>query len=340
MLGILMASCSQEKKIYADAVFVDYKDFKGVQDLKAEVLDLDDMPLAPIQLNMCDTILMAMNSRAAKMVHVMDLKSKKKISEHISIGQGPNEMLIPRFVENDGGGVQVSDLQTSIVMKYDLPDLLKEEEPVATERIQLGKRAFGEVRLLCDDYISPSRNPSFLFYKFNEKGEVIDSIGNYPEFGWEVTDMEKIDMFAFSFATNFKDRIAVCYNWTDLIDIYDEKGNLHKRIHGPKHFISKFKEVNDGKVVSSMSVKGESRDAFFSPVNVNDEFWVLFSGKSETEENYSILANQIFVYGWDGTPKKIFNLDQGVFSISVDKKNRKIYGISDNPEFHILVFSY
>lgn len=98
--------------------------------------------------------------------------------------------------------------------------------------------------------------------------------------------------------------------------------------------------MNHGQVTSSMQVKGQTRDAYFCPVNMEDEFWVLFSGKSESEEDYSILANQIFVYGWDGTPRRILNLNEGIFAFTVDKKNKKIYGISDSPEFHIISFSY
>ena len=58
-----------------------------------------------------------------------------------------------------------------------------------------------------------------LFYEFNSEGEVVDSIGRYPEANWEITDVEKKNVYSFSFTTNQQDRIAVCYNWTDLIDI-------------------------------------------------------------------------------------------------------------------------
>ncbi len=40
----------------------------------------------------------------------------------------------------------------------------------------------------------------------------------------------------------------------------------------------------------------------FSPVHVGDEFWVLFSGKSEDEDGYNILAEQyLFWLGWNST---------------------------------------
>lgn len=340
LLSVCLLSCSQENKNYADASLVEYGDFEVVRDLKAEMIDMDSSILAPIQLQVYDTILAVMNSRADKLVHLFDLKSKKKVAEHISVGQGPNEMLVPRFVENDGRTVQVSDLMTSIVAKYDYSDFIRQEEPTIIERVTLEKRPFGEIRLLDKNFIGPARKVSCLLYKFNERGEVVDSIGSYPEVSWETTDTEKIDMYAFSFTTNLQDKIAICYNWTDLIDIYDNKGKLCDRIHGPKKFVSHFKEFNDGKVISTSAVKDQTRDAFYCPVNVGDEFWVLFSGKSNSEENYSILANQILVYGWDGSPRNALNLDKGIFAFSVDKKNKKIYGISDDPDFHIVAFSY
>lgn len=73
---------------------------------------------------------------------------------------------------------------------------------------------------------------------------------------------------------------------------------------------------------------------------MGDEFFVLFSGKSMDEENYNILSDEIFVFSWDGIPKKILSLDQGVFAFTVDEKNKKIYGISNTPEYHIVEFAY
>lgn len=340
LCGMLLLSCSHEKKVFSDSKLVDYDDFKEVQYLKAEESGLDSMLLAPIQLQVYDTILAVMNSRADKMVHLFGLNSKKKIAEHVSVGQGPNDMLVPRFVENPASIVQLSDIMTSDVVKYDLCDFLKQEDPVCTERLSLKERAFGEIRMLGDKYVGSAHKASYLLNIYGADGEVVDSIGCCPEVEWETTDSEKINMYSFSFTTDLHDKIAVCYNWTDLIDIYDGKGNLCNRIHGPKQFVSHFKEFNDGKVISSSPVQGQTRDAFFCPINMGDEFWVLFSGKSESEDNYSILADQILVYGWDGLPRRILCLDQGVFSIAVDKKNKRIYGISDAPEFHIVEFSY
>ena len=45
-------------------------------------------------------------------------------------------------------------------------------------------------------------------------------------------------------------------------------------------------------------------------------------------------------FDWDGNPKQILLLDQGIFAFTVDKENKKIYGIRDKPDFHLVAFSY
>lgn len=43
LLGVLLVSCSQEKKVYTDATTVVCEDFQEVLDLKAETVQLDSV---------------------------------------------------------------------------------------------------------------------------------------------------------------------------------------------------------------------------------------------------------------------------------------------------------
>lgn len=186
-------SCKQNEKIYSDATLVDYDDFKEIIELKAETIaGFDSLFLAPTHLCAYDSMLITINKRSDKRILVFNVNTEKKVAEHISVGQGPGEMLLPRIVGNDDSKILISDLIKSTVLEYSMEDFFKSGELQYTKFISLQKPISGEVRLLKDRLIGDvSRNTSFLFYEFNSEGEVVDSIGRYPEANWEITDVEK-----------------------------------------------------------------------------------------------------------------------------------------------------
>ena len=67
---------------------------------------------------------------------------------------------------------------------------------------------------------------------------------------------------------------------------------------------------------------------------------MLYNGKYLNDPQYKLSANEIFAFDWDGSLKKHFVLDKGISRMVVDENHRKIYGISDDPEYQIIVFSY
>lgn len=76
------------------------------------------------------------------------------------------------------------------------------------------------------------------------------------------------------------DRLFVSYMQTDLLELYDVEGSLLKRMQGPDGFFPHIREVSDGRYSKTTSVKGESRDAYFTPVAVNGKFYVSYTGAS------------------------------------------------------------
>lgn len=339
---LVSLSCSDSKHTsrYQQATAISRADFGTTQSLIGTDLQFDDIVLKPTRIQVYDTLLLTINTNEKKLIHVFNLKTKKKIGERVSAGQGPDEMIYPEFVKADAASLHLYDKALSTLSEYDMRDFVTNDHPVPVKRVKLNVPMSTGVLLLENAIISGSYGTANQFFTLAPDGEKKGSLGVSPVSDIPFSDKEKAEAYMFSFTTNEVDKIAVCYNWTDLIDILDAAGNLQKRIDGPQHFISAFKEFSDGKVHMANPVKGQTRDAYLSPVSVGDDFFVLFSGKSEDEEGYSMLSNQIFVFGWDGTPKQILTLDQGVFAFTVDKENKKIYGISDTPEFHLVEFPY
>ena len=192
-----------------------------------------------------------MTPQEKEILHFVDLRTGKRVASHLSIGQGPGEVLYPGLV-NMSEKVRVADLM--------------------------------------------------------------------------------------SFTTNRQDRIAVCYNWTSLIDILDEKGHLCRRLQGPLNFTSLFKESRNGRVVSARSVRGNRWDAYVISADCGDEFWVTYSGKSEEDADYGNGIRDILSFGWDGALHTHYQLDKSISSFAVDKAGRKIYAICDQPDVHLEEF--
>ena len=340
VLALLMVGSCNEGNIYQHATSINRNDFKTTQSLIGSVVQFDNEVLKPTHLQVFDSLLFTINTREERTIHIFDLKAKRKIGERITAGNGPGEMLQPRIVKVDKESIQIFDIATSTLFEYSMSDFVANPKPIVLRKIKLDKSTASEAYLLGEHLIGAVYNPSYQLNSYNLNGKKVGEYGSYPNSDVVFSDSEKLESYRFSFITNLNDKMLICYNWTDLIDILDKDGHLEKRLHGPEHFISLFKEFHEGDVISANSMKGQTRDAYFSPVSVGNDFFVLYSGKSEDEEGYSILANQIFVFSWKGVPEQILSLDQGVFSITVDEKNKKIYGISDTPEFHIVEFAY
>lgn len=336
---ITLLSYSQKGK-YQQEISIERENFETTQSLIGTNIQFDDIIMNPNRLLVCDSLLILNNANGEKQFDIFNLKSKKKIGERIPVGQGPDEMLQASFVYRDEKKIVLFDMVKSTLFEFSLEDLVKELAPVPLRKTRLDGKMLGEVRILDSHIVGSTYNPDFLFLDFDSLGNKRGQIGKYPVSDLNFSDSEKLKAYQFSFTTNHTDKTVICYNWSDLIDIYDENGELYKRIAGPQHFTSLFKEFHNGNVISARSVEGNRRDAYFNPVSVGDEFFVLFSGKSMDEEGYTILSDQIFVISWDGEPKKILSLDQGIFAFTVDSKNKKIYGISNAPEYHIVEFEY
>lgn len=336
---MMIYSCSGKDQ-YHNAQIFQHEDFKESQSLMGNIVEFDDIVLNPTRIYLCDTVLITIENDGKTIFKLYGLNSKKKIGERIKVGQGPNEMIHPSFVDIDEKSISFYDTVLSTIFRYSKDEFVNEIDPKPTEKIKLNEKVFGETAVINRGFVCSDYNPSYLFIRFNEEGNKVNDIGKYPNSHIEYTDYEKIEAFRFSFVTNKKDNIFVCYNWTDLIEIYNIDGSLKKRFHGPEKFYAHFKEFHDGNYISASHEKGKNRDAYFNPVVVHDEIFVLFSGKYIDEEGYNILANSILVFDWNGEPKKKMSLNQGVFSFTVDHKNKKIYGISDTPEYHILEYAY
>ncbi|WP_334167438.1 BF3164 family lipoprotein [Phocaeicola paurosaccharolyticus] len=327
---------------YNDAETFDLKGFSKIENLKGKTLEFDSLVMHPSDIIVYDSLLVLVEPKCDKMIHIYNLNSRKREASHISFGQGPYEMIRPKFIANNTSGdtLQLFDKSSYCIMKYDMKAFRKPEKVMPFDRVKLSQQVFLNVEKIGNDIWGYSHNPKYQFYLFDAcNGNKINEIIGYPLCNVEYSDIEKVDAFYMNFVSNGADKIAICYCMTDLIDFYNIDGTLHKRIHGPEHFFSHFNDYKDGKVVSSSPDKN-TRDAYFSPCSAGDNLMVLYNGGLVNDSNHSSSCKWIFSFSWDGKPNVAYKLSDPLLFMTVDEKHRKIYGISNIPEYHIVEYTF
>lgn len=340
LILLVFIACTDNQKQDDKSITFQRSDFKVRKSLSGKTIEFDSLILRPSQIQLFDSFLVTCNQGAEKQFHIFNLNTAHKEGECIPVGQGPKEMMTPCFV-NRNDSVVIFDMMTSTIFTYSIPEFTSGKEPEYASRISLDtKPLWSNIRSLGNGFLGVSYQETSPGFLFDQTGKKTMDFGTYPKTEQEYTPAELINAFRADLTTNRKEKVAITHYFTDLICIYNVNGTLEKQLRGPDHFASVFKEFRDGDIIGSKASPQTYRDAFYSPVNVGNSLFVLYNGKMVTEPNYNILCKELFVIGWDGSLECHYTLDQGVSSIAVDNQKRKIYGISDDPEYHIVVFDY
>jgi hypothetical protein len=262
----------------------------------------------------------------------------------ISMGNGPQELLSTYRIQGMDSLFVVSDLMGSYVMTYSKDSVCNASKFPVGEKIRL-EEPFSDVLLLpgCQQIVATILNTEHQRLSFfASDGTYRRTIGMYPKFSRELTPLEQIEGYACEMVVDpSNSHIWLFYKSTDLIEIYDSEGSLIKRLHGPDHFFPSVKELsNEDGLQRVSSVSGEMRDAYFCPLYSDGKIYVLYSGRvyHEGQSINSYLLNTILSFNSDGTPDKAYKLSVPVFTFSIDEINKTLYGLSFDPEYHLMKY--
>ena len=117
--------------------------------------------------------------------------------------------------------------------------------------------------------------------------------------------------------------VVLAYRYTDVIEIFDVKGEINKTIKGPIGFDAEF-DVEEAPGYYYMGKNEKTRKAFVNGTVSNKFIYMLYSGYLRNEKNWSY-GQSIYVYDWDGNPVKKIILDRPVYSIGISEDDRKLY---------------
>ncbi|MDR1369560.1 MAG: TolB-like 6-bladed beta-propeller domain-containing protein [Dysgonamonadaceae bacterium] len=342
VIAIVVSSCNtNDKRYFAGEDTFKMEDLETFK-LEGVIMQFNDTIMHPVGIDVKDTLLFLKNRSTEYVYDIYNLNSNEKLNECLTIGQGPDEFIFPLIIQSPDANVRIYDKGKTILKEYVVSDLLDNHYPVSIKTIPLGNHSSDKAVVLSDGNILASINtlPRGGFDLYDSNGIFLDSIGKFPEFtSKNLSDMEKIHSFRNGFTTNMTDRIVTSYLYTDLIEVYDFKGNCIKRMHGP-HQIELAMDLRSagGGYTGAQTIKGKTYKCYSSPVYAGDEVFILYFG--ELWEDYQERDFKIMVFDWDGNPLRMYELDTHLFTFTVDPEHRIIYGITNSPEYRIIKYNY
>lgn len=127
----------------------------------------------------------------------------------------------------------------------------------------------------------------------------------------------------------------------DFIEILDIPSGKIISVRGPEHNIPEF-EVDYSAGYPMAQLTDLSRPYFYTFVVAGEEFiYALYFGKSvDLFFQDGELSREIFVFDYAGNLVKTYTLDHALFSLAVDEKNRRFFGISSDKDPNVVIFDY
>lgn len=117
--------------------------------------------------------------------------------------------------------------------------------------------------------------------------------------------------------------IILSYRYTDVIEFFDQYGNLKKAIQGPTCFDIAFSTRPNG----SMEKTKETRKAFVNSYVTDNYIYLLYSGCRRSDENWSN-GTELFIYSWEGKPIKRYILGQPIYAFAINELDNEFYTYS------------
>lgn len=322
LLVFLCAGCHTER-IKLNNEIVRFNDFP-LTDSLSFVFVSDSIWDEPSKLlfNEENLIINDFNQAKNDFVSVYSLSANRIVKEFAAAGAGPDEfvncdicLLNNKLWMYDMGKMRISSLSLDSlqadslpVTQYKLPNyyyrvvMLNDSVLLATNDLTTKKKityvnlVTGEVTG-CGDY-------AHLDEKI-DLGTLIDACSCYIDVNPQTKD------------------IVLSYRYTDVIEIYDSKGNLKHSVQGPDCFDIEFRTSG----TPGMRKTKKTRKAFVNSYVTANYIYLLYSGCNRTEKNWAY-GTQLYVYSWDGKPQKRYLLEQPVYAFAVDEERQLIYSYS------------
>lgn len=268
-------------------------------------------------------------------LHIYDLERNEEVSSIISIGQGPNDFIVPFFSDIDSSTISIFDMAT---YKYAIccnkEDVITNNDISVIENKALANAA---KEIEAERFVAIDSNEYVLTGPFATEGlfyhitdDRLEKFGEFPIEGEENGSDSYIGIIAYN---KTKQMFVYSAMHIPYIAIYQKEGNTFKHISSVKE---PFEYVrNDQDIIIKKEGKGVFGIAF------TDEHIITLQ-KDENDMDFNMQSSTfmmpltLFVRDYDGQLKYKIDLGAQIFAICGNEGNNELYAIISNPEYSLV----
>ncbi|MDK2978501.1 MAG: hypothetical protein PWP52_1215 [Bacteroidales bacterium] len=314
VIFILLASCKNDN----GTIFV--KSFEKEYFLESENVGPVGHFASPYLINQVDSLIFVADSKLYKkenfFVYVINIKTNKLVDSICPFGDGPEEFNYVTDIKVDKKkNIWFFDDMKKQLFYYTNSDIGTFKN---LKSVYLPVNSFGmyKIGVLNDSTFVGSgniENARLIYFDNNEN--IISNKGEYPK-GVKVSWAEA--QLDYNYATK---NIVLAYNIFDIIQIFNQDGDLIKTLRVKSKDNLKTKELSNGKVDYNI--------CYYSVLTTNGYIYALYAGKPLLQGDDSWRqGSYIQVFTIEGEPVCLYKLEDPIVGFTIDEENRIIYGIN------------
>jgi hypothetical protein len=264
-------------------------------------------------------------------MHVFDVNEKKYIKNIGRRGRGNDELIGVWRVKSNNQYTYPYDLTLGKMLRYNINRINKKD--LNPKEYFLKKKtdlpSLYDFEFLNDSIIVGSAHGSKYRLTFaNLKNKSITKKkGHYPlDFNKKYPKNVLSQLFRVNIDIGDNHIIAAGFK-TSFIEIYNLKGKLLKTISFPEIIIPEFKVIKRGGKPKYVG-KGGIRRTFLDVIALKNYFYVLYSGKKNSNQDY--WSKKLYKFDMNGNLIKKIILDRNIANIEYSKKLNVFFGITVN----------
>lgn len=338
VLVIFFGSCTQEETIKDPVI-----DFTNTVNLKSKHLQSSDSLFKSETMMLIHDYLIVHDIEIDYVYKIIDVEKDKFLKKFGKIGEGPNELILPVFINRvgrEGNRIGINEASNQTFHEYSIDSIINSiddsDRILTTEKFD-----YSHIRVANID------SNLFVGYGFYENPytlisgtKTIENTGNFPfreqlkNFSSQTLVMAYQPRF---FKNPKKPLMLSSTTFSFNLDFLKvgENGNLE--IYKSLHFWpTNFEDESFGNEAFA-AIKKENRFGNISTTVSEKYIYILYSDKP-WEFVLPQKCNRILVYDWEGNPIRILNLDQEVNYIAAHEDDNYLIGYLDDGKANLFKF--